>query len=136
MRSPRTRKSRFPAGSSAAARPRSGTARTIPTVCATSPSGVPPGDYTLVVSILADKNADEMLRELRRVGSRLVATKSSSPRALQAGAVAELGRAHFSQVEAVDDPGEALARAHVLGGPVLVTGSLYLLGDIASGERR
>ncbi len=97
---------------------------------------VPPGDYTLVVSILADKNADEMLRELRRVGSRLVATKSSSPRALQAGAVAELGRAHFSQVEAVDDPGEALARAHVLGGPVLVTGSLYLLGDIASGERR
>ena len=97
---------------------------------------VPPGDYTLVVSILADKNADEMLRELRRVGSRLVATKSSSPRALQAGAVAELGRAHFSQVEAVDDPGEALARAHSLGGPVLVTGSLYLLGDIASGERR
>ena len=32
---------------------------------------VPPGDYTLVVSILADKNADEMLRELRRVGIAL-----------------------------------------------------------------
>ena len=95
---------------------------------------VPPGDYTIVVSILADKNVDEMLRELRRVGSRLVATRSSSARALPAAAVAELGRVHFTQVEAVDDPGEALARAHELGEPVLVTGSLYLLGDLAAGE--
>jgi hypothetical protein len=38
-------------------------------------------------------------------------------------------------VETVDDPTEALARAHELGEPVLVTGSLYLLGDIAAGER-
>ncbi len=96
---------------------------------------LPPGDYTLVVSILADKNADEMLRELRRAGSRLVATRSSSPRALPAAEVAELAQAHFGQVESVDDPAEALARAHALGEPVLVTGSLYLLGDIAAGER-
>ena len=95
---------------------------------------LPPGDYTLVVSILADKSADEMLRELRRAGSRLVATRSSSPRALPASEVAELGRAHFDQVEAVNDPAGALARAHELGEPVLVTGSLYLLGDIAAGE--
>ena len=94
---------------------------------------LPPADYTLVVSILGDKDADEMLRELRRAGSRLVATRSSSPRALPAAAVAELGRAHFSQVETVDEPGQALARAHELGEPVLVTGSLYLLGDIAAG---
>jgi len=39
-------------------------------------------------------------------------------------------------VEVVDDPALALARAHELGEPVLVTGSLYLLGDIAQGERR
>ena len=96
---------------------------------------LPRGDYTLVVSILADKNADEMLRELRRAGSRLVATRSSSPRALAAADVAELARAHFGQVESVADPTEALARAHALGEPVLVTGSLYLLGDIAAGER-
>ena len=29
-----------------------------------------------------------------------------------------------------------VARAHELGEPVLVTGSLYLLGDIAAGERQ
>jgi folylpolyglutamate synthase/dihydropteroate synthase len=36
----------------------------------------------------------------------------------------------------VEDPALALARAHELGEPVLVTGSLYLLGDIAQGKRR
>jgi len=30
----------------------------------------------------------------------------------------------------------AVARAHELGEPVLVTGSLYLLGDLAHAEQR
>jgi dihydrofolate synthase / folylpolyglutamate synthase len=96
---------------------------------------LPPGDYTLVVSILADKDADEMLRGLARAGTRLVATRSSSDRALPPAEVAEVAQRHFDHVEAIDDPLEALARAHELGEPVLVTGSLYLLGDIAEGER-
>ena len=96
---------------------------------------LPPGDYTLVVSILADKDADAMLRRLARAGTRLVATHSSSARALPPAEVAEVARRHFDHVEAIDDPLEALARAHELGEPVLVTGSLYLLGDIAEGER-
>ena len=97
---------------------------------------LPAGDYTLVVSILADKDADGLLRELSRVGSRLVATTSSSVRALPADDLAAVARRHFDHVESVDDPASALARAHELGEPVLVTGSLYLLGDIAQGERR
>jgi len=96
---------------------------------------LPAADYTLVVSILADKNADEMLRELRRVGSRLVATRSSSDRSLPAEDLATLARVHFDHVDVVEDPIGALARAHELGEPVLVTGSLYLLGDIAQEER-
>jgi len=96
----------------------------------------PQTDFTIVVSILADKDADQMLRELRRVGSRLVATRSSSERALPAEDVAELARAHFDHVEAIESPLEAVARAHVLGQPVLVTGSLYLVGDLAQGERQ
>ena len=97
---------------------------------------LPPGDYTLVVSILSDKNSDEMLRELRRAGPRLVATRSSSDRALSPDDLAGRARAYFDHVEAVESPVAALARAHELGEPVLVTGSLYLLGDIAAGERR
>jgi dihydrofolate synthase / folylpolyglutamate synthase len=97
---------------------------------------LPPGDYTLLVSILADKDGDTMLRELARAGTRLVATRSTSARALPPAEVVELARRHFHHVEAIEDPVEALARAHELGEPVLVTGSLYLLGDIAEAERR
>jgi len=97
---------------------------------------LPTEDYTLVVSILADKGVDEMLRELRRAGSRLVATRSSSDRSLPAEDLAALARVHFDYVEVVEDPVGALARGHELGEPVLVTGSLYLLGDIALEERR
>jgi dihydrofolate synthase / folylpolyglutamate synthase len=96
---------------------------------------LPDGDYTVVLSILEDKDAGSMLRVLARVGSRLVATRSTSTRALPAEKVAELAREYFTQVEAVEDPLRAVARAHELGEPVLVTGSLYLLGDLAEGER-
>ena len=96
---------------------------------------LPPGDHAIVLSILRDKDADAMLRELRRVGSRLVATRSSSDRALPSAELADLARAHFPYVEAVDEPAAALARAHDFGGPVLVTGSLYLLGDLVQAER-
>jgi dihydrofolate synthase/folylpolyglutamate synthase len=92
-------------------------------------------DYTLVVSILADKDADEMLRTLRGAGRRLVATRSSSARALPPEELAALAERHFDHVEVVARPLEAVARAHELGPPVLVTGSLYLLGDLAEGDR-
>jgi dihydrofolate synthase / folylpolyglutamate synthase len=94
----------------------------------------PRTDFTVVVSILADKDADAMLRELRGLGPRLVATRSSSDRALPAVELGELARAHFDHVEAIESPVEAVARAHDLGEPVLVTGSLYLLGDLVQGE--
>jgi dihydrofolate synthase / folylpolyglutamate synthase len=93
-------------------------------------------DYTLVVSILADKDAEDMLRELRRAGPRLVVTRSSSDRARPPSELAAIARVYFDHVEEVADPVQALARAHELGEPVLVTGSLYLLGDLAQEERR
>jgi dihydrofolate synthase / folylpolyglutamate synthase len=93
-------------------------------------------DHTIVASILSDKDVDAMLRILRGVGSRFVATSSSSPRALPAGELAEIARRHFDDVEVVADPARAVARAHELGEPVLVTGSLYVLGDLAQEERR
>jgi dihydrofolate synthase / folylpolyglutamate synthase len=93
-------------------------------------------DHTVVASILADKDVDAMLRILRRVGARFVATRSSSPRALPADDLAQIASRHFDWVEVVDDPVAAVARAHELGEPVLVTGSLYLLGDLAQQEQR
>jgi dihydrofolate synthase/folylpolyglutamate synthase len=94
---------------------------------------LPAREYTIVASILADKNADAMLRALTAVGSSLVATQSSNARALPAGELARLAAPHFAVVEAVADPVAAVSRARVLAGPdgaVLVTGSLYLLSDL------
>jgi dihydrofolate synthase / folylpolyglutamate synthase len=89
-----------------------------------------PHDYVVVASILGDKDADGILERLARAGSVLVATSSSNERALTAGEVAARGRTWFEVVDTVDDPREALRRAHTLGPRVLVTGSLYLLADL------
>jgi folylpolyglutamate synthase/dihydropteroate synthase len=91
-------------------------------------------DYTICASILGDKDVRAMLRRLSALGDRLVATTSSNARALTAEALAELARPFFATVEAVDDPAEAVRRAHALGDPVLVTGSLYLLADLEAAE--
>ena len=93
-------------------------------------------DHTVVASILGDKDVGAILAALRRAGARFVATTSSSPRALAADELARRARASFEHVEVVDDPVAAVARAHELGEPVLVTGSLYLLGDLAQAEQR
>lgn len=96
---------------------------------------VPDADYTICASILEDKDVDLMLRLLAGMGRRFVATRSSSARSLPAADLAERARPHFAAVEAVDDPSAALRRAHALGEPVLVTGSLYLLADLEAAER-
>jgi dihydrofolate synthase/folylpolyglutamate synthase len=96
---------------------------------------LPAGDYTVCASILGDKDVTAMLQALATRGSRFVATTSSNARALRASALAALAEPHFHRVESVDDPADAVARAHVLGEPVLVTGSLYLLADLAASER-
>jgi dihydrofolate synthase / folylpolyglutamate synthase len=91
---------------------------------------LPAGDHVLCVSILGDKRVDEMLERLSRAGSTLIATQSSNPRSLPADELAHRAEAHFQDVQAVANPGEALARARAIGRPVLVAGSLYLLADL------
>jgi dihydrofolate synthase/folylpolyglutamate synthase len=90
--------------------------------------------WTPVVSIGADKDADAMLSALATVADRLVATTSSSGRALSAAQLAERGRRYFAQVEEIEDPAAALAHARSLGGRLLVTGSLYFLADLVRAE--
>lgn len=96
---------------------------------------LPDRQYTIVASVLADKDTEAMLRALTAVGSTLIATRSTNPRALAAGELARLAAPLFSSVEAVPDPLAAVARARRLAGPegaVLVTGSLYLLSELSA----
>ena len=96
---------------------------------------VPRSDWVLVVSILADKDAAGMLAAFSALGGTLVATASSNPRALPAGELAALAGPFFDRVEVVSEPTAALARGRELaeeGRSLLVTGSLYLIADLAS----
>jgi dihydrofolate synthase/folylpolyglutamate synthase len=96
---------------------------------------VPSAEYVLVVSILEDKDARSMLAALSALGRHLVATTSSSERALPAADVAAAAEPYFARVDVVERPEHALARAREAAGAdgaVLVTGSLYLLADLAS----
>jgi dihydrofolate synthase / folylpolyglutamate synthase len=91
---------------------------------------LPRSDYTVVASILRDKDVKAMLGGLAAAGSRFVATSSSNGRALGAAELGRLASAHFADVDVEPDPVAALARAREHP-PVLVTGSLYLLADLS-----
>jgi dihydrofolate synthase / folylpolyglutamate synthase len=96
---------------------------------------LPSRRYVLVLSILADKDVEGMLAAFSALGDRLIATSSSSARALAAEVLAGRAGSFFAEIEAVSDPLEAVERARRAageGGAVLVAGSLYLLADLAA----
>jgi dihydrofolate synthase/folylpolyglutamate synthase len=96
---------------------------------------LPSRRYVLVVSILRDKRPELMLRALSVLGDALVATHSSSARALAATDLATRAEPYFAHVEAVADPSAARERGLELAGPdgaLLVAGSLYLLADLSN----
>jgi dihydrofolate synthase / folylpolyglutamate synthase len=86
----------------------------------------------IVASMLAEKDVDAMLEDLAHLAPAIIATQSTSPRALPAGELARRARHYYEDVTTQPDPRLALAHAResTCGG-ILVTGSLYLLADLA-----
>jgi dihydrofolate synthase/folylpolyglutamate synthase len=96
---------------------------------------LPDRRYVVVASILADKDVDGMLAAFSALGDTFVATQSTNPRALAVGELAAKAGRFFSRVETAADPAKAVEWARALAGEdgaVLVTGSLYLLADLAT----
>jgi dihydrofolate synthase/folylpolyglutamate synthase len=90
---------------------------------------------TLVLSILDDKDAGEMLRTIVPHAARVVATSNANPRALSPATLESLARqVGAREVVRVPDPRAALAlardRAAAEGGVALATGSIYLIADL------
>jgi dihydrofolate synthase / folylpolyglutamate synthase len=94
---------------------------------------LPRRDWVVVASLLADKDVPAMLDRLGRAGRTLVATRSSNGRALDERELARRAEPYFDRIEPIADPVRALQRARRLG-PVLATGSMYLLADLAGGD--
>jgi dihydrofolate synthase/folylpolyglutamate synthase len=90
---------------------------------------------TLVLSILDDKDAGEMLRQIVPVAGRVIATSNANPRALSPATLESLSRqVGAADVSVVSDPRRALTLARQVArtedGAVLVTGSIYLIADL------
>jgi dihydrofolate synthase/folylpolyglutamate synthase len=97
-----------------------------------APSGAP---VTLVIGTMADKDVDGLVAALGTsrslAGARVIATAVPGGRAMAPGALAARWQAAFpaSDVQVAVDPAAALDRAVTIAeGPVVVAGSLYLVG--------
>jgi dihydrofolate synthase/folylpolyglutamate synthase len=92
------------------------------------------GPLVAVVSILEDKDAAAMLRELLPHVDAVVFTRSVNPRALSPGTLESLWRQlGGAEAEIEADARRAVERAREragAGGSVLVTGSIYLVADL------
>jgi len=88
----------------------------------------------IAVSVLDDKDAGGMLRQLLPVCDVLVCTTNANPRALSPATLASLaGQLGFERVVSEPDPRTALARARREAGPdglAVATGSIYLIADL------
>ncbi len=90
------------------------------------PRGLP-----LVFGAMSDKDAAAMLAILLPRATRFIATRPRTPRARPAESVAEVARSVSDiEVEVVEPAIEALNRACTFGSPVLVAGSIFLIGDL------
>ena len=74
-------------------------------------------DWTLVLSILGDKDVDAMLAAFSAFGPRLVATSAGHARALSAGELARRAACFFRRVDVEPDPVRARERAREAAGP-------------------
>ena len=95
------------------------------------------GPLTLVVAAMADKDVDGIIDALAGasalLGARVIATSLDAARAMPAEELASRWRERaprVADVETVGDPIEAVERARERGGPVVVAGSLYLVGTV------
>ena len=91
----------------------------------TSPEGV-----TIVFGAMKDKAVGEMLLALAPAATRTICTTAPTPRAMEAGAIADLARPLHMRVEVEPDPFAALARACGRDRTVVVAGSIFLIGPV------
>ena len=92
-----------------------------------------PGEkFVFLLSIMADKDVDEMLDLLAPLAKQFVTVAAHTPRALPAETLAEAIRARGIEAEAAPSIEAGVARAVELGGsgPVCALGTLYFSGEV------
>ena len=98
-----------------------------------------PGEkFVFLVSIMADKDVDEMLELLLPLANRFVTVAAHTPRAMPAETLAEHIRVRGGTAEPAPSIEAGVARAVELGGtgPVCALGTLYFSGEVLEAFRK
>jgi len=96
----------------------------------------------LVISVMRDKDIDDILQALLPVTSDVIVTLAPSPRATAVGElaqrVARIGAAagHVRSITSIADPAAAVEAALAQADSVCVAGSIFLAGAVRDGLRR
>jgi dihydrofolate synthase/folylpolyglutamate synthase len=89
-----------------------------------------PGGVTLVFGAMKDKAVAAILRELAPIVRALICTTAPTPRAMDAVELAAIAGATGIEAAVVDDPMEAIASARAHPEPIVVAGSIFLIGAV------
>ena len=94
--------------------------------------------FVFLLSIMADKDVDEMLELLLPLAEQFVTVAASTPRAMPAKTLAEHIRVRGGRAEPAPTVEAGVARAVALGGsgPVCALGTLYFSGEVREAFRK
>ena len=106
------------------------TTRTAPRALATTlaETGIGRG-AVLVVAVSADKDVDGIAAALAPAFGTVIATRYQQDRAMPPAELAARFAARGATVDTAPDLAAALALAHRAGSPIVVAGSLFLVGE-------
>jgi dihydrofolate synthase / folylpolyglutamate synthase len=85
---------------------------------------------TLLFGAMRDKDVSGMLAALAHVCERVICTTAPTPRAMPADELAEAARRFAPSVEIVPDMRDALERAIAHRTPIVIAGSIFLIGPL------
>lgn len=89
-------------------------------------------DNIVIVSMMADKDVENSVKNLSTNAKIMIATECSNPRAMKADTLAEICRKYCSEVYALGNPFEAIDKGYEMKNDNLlaVCGSLYLASQV------
>ena len=89
--------------------------------------------YVIIMGVMADKEVDAMVKLLLPVSSKFFTVRPDNPRAMEAGALAELIRQCGGEAESAESTDDAVKKAVEFAGEegmVSAIGSLYFSSDV------
>jgi len=89
-----------------------------------------PGGVTLVFGAMQDKAIDEMLKALTPAVAAIICTRAPGARAAAPAELVRRALAFTPNVEAIEDPMDAVHSACSSGRTVVIAGSIFLIGPV------